>query len=441
MEKNNIIQIVLLAVFGVATIIAVLVFAGKIKIGPKTTSQAVAGEVIVWGTLPDGQMKQVFDTAVKTYKNVRIEYKSFSESAFEPAVVRAIADGKGPDLFFLSQSQVQSLQSLITTVPYTSYPRIQFESTFADLGSLFLAPDGMRAIPVGADPLVLYSNRDLLSAGFISTLPKTWDDVRALAPTLVKKTDAGTVTQALIPVGSPNNVRNHADIVSLFFLQRGIPIVTSTPEGGYQASLASSDRTLAPSTAVSEIIAFSDPRSATVGWSSSLPDSQDQFLAGRSAFYIGYASESTAFSRRNANLDFTVSLIPQRAGASRTVTYARVYGVALAKGAKNTTAAYQIAAWLAAAPQQTLLSSVVGWSPVRRDLLSQPAVDNPRESVLFQSTIAARAWLDPDSVATSAASARMITDSSSGAVDPSDAVQEYSTRLDELIAEQAPPIE
>lgn len=441
MEKNNIIQIALLSLFVVGAILAVLLFSGKIKSPSRGNQNAISGTVTIWGTLPAQEMKMVLDTAVKTYRNVSISYRELAQDQFEPAIIRAIAEGKGPDLFMLSQDQIMSLQSLISPIPYASYPKSQFESTFIDMSSLFLSSTkGILAIPFGADPMVLYANRDLLAASFVPGMPKTWDEVRALAPKLVQKTEAGAVTQALVPIGSPNNVRNHADIVSMFFLQAGSTIISQQQGGEYRPTLMdqaqSSTTGIIP--ALNEIVGFSDPRNQSVGWSSALPNSLDVFVAGRSAFYLGYGTESLEFSSRNQNLDVAVGMMPQRTGATRPVTYARIYGISIAKGSSNPTAAFQIAAWLAQAPQQTLLSSTLGFASTRRDVLAKPPVDDTRATVIAQSAIAARGWLDPDSSASARASATLIQAVASGASVPQQALQEYVTTLGELITERAP---
>lgn len=441
MEKNNIIQISLLALFVVGAIVAVLLFSGKIKSPARGNQNAVSGTVVIWGTLPGQEMKMVLDTAVKAYRNVSISYREIPQAQFEPTLIRAIAEGNGPDLFMLSQDQVLSLQNLISPIPYQTYPKSQFESTFIDMGTLFLSgTKGILAIPVGADPIILYANRDLLASAFLTGLPKTWDEVRAIAPNLVQKTEAGAVTQALIPIGSPNNIRNHADIVSLFFLQSGSPIISQQQGGEYRPVLLdqaqSSTTGIIP--ALNEIIGFSDPRNPSVGWSAALSDSQDMFVAGRSAFYLGYSTEYLDFVSRNPNLDLGIGLVPQRAGATRPVTYARIYGVSMAKGGKNTAASFQIAAWLAQADQQRLLSSTLGLASTRRDVLSKPPVDDTRATVVSQSAIAARGWLDPDSAQSSAASARLVQSVASGAVLPQLALQEYVTTLGQLISERAP---
>ena len=54
-------------------------------------------------------------------------------------------------------------------IPSSALSQSQFESTFIDAASPFVASNGILGVPILADPLVLYWNKDMLSsAGFRS---------------------------------------------------------------------------------------------------------------------------------------------------------------------------------------------------------------------------------------------------------------------------------
>ena len=66
---------------------------------------------------------------------------------------------------------------------------------------------------------------------------------------------------------------------------------------------------------------FANPTSTFYTWNSSLPSSFDMFISGRSAFYIGRASELFALQAQNPNLNFDVMELFQPEGAVRPTTY------------------------------------------------------------------------------------------------------------------------
>ena len=108
MQKNtNIVQIVVLVVFGLGILLGVLFFSGKIHLPwDKESETGITGPVTVWGVLPYVQVKGLFDTLQLQNKGLRLTYEYKDPTKLQTQLVNALASGKGPDIFMMSPGEV-----------------------------------------------------------------------------------------------------------------------------------------------------------------------------------------------------------------------------------------------------------------------------------------------------------------------------------------------
>jgi multiple sugar transport system substrate-binding protein len=433
MKKTNVVQIVTLAVFGVAIVFATLLFSGKLPFGQGGSDQ-IKGTLVLWGTFPESVVQPVLDSGLKTYKDLKVTYVRKSEATFDTDLLSALASGKGPDLFFVSHDDLKKRTPQLFAIPFTSFPESLYSSTFIDQADRNLTPDGVVAIPIGVDPMVLYYNKDLLSSGFVVAPPKTWADLIAMTPSLTKKTDAGVISQSAVAMGSYDNIVHAKDIMALLSLQAGNPLV-SHDDTRYFGTLTDVDvtRQATFANAMNLYLSFANPTSMQYTWNPSLPNDKALFGAGKLAMYIGYASELQGFRDKNPNLNFDVAFVPQPKNALRTISFGRIYSLGISTLSQKKSLAVTFANWFAGTEGVKEFDGLSGLVPARKDLLSNKPQDDARGTLIYNSAIASRSWYDPEPISTSALFRKLVTQVQGGASSLEQLLPQMNTDLEILL--------
>ena len=396
MMKLSLFQGILLGFFALAAVVGVFVFATYQNSGG---SGADVGHVTIWGTLPKDQIDQVLVTAGQTNQAFNdVIYSQKTLATFDTDLISAIAEGRAPDLILIPQEYLLPLSKILSVIPSASVSQRAFKDTFAAGGELYLSPTqgGSYGIPLLVDPLVLFTNRSILASNGIATVPATWEAVTGLVPKVAVKSPTGAISRSLIALGTYANVRNARGILSTLFLQAGVPMTTISTNGYRRADLGTSyQEGTPPGPAVARFYTqFADPSKVSYTWNTSLPDSQQAFLLGDLALYLGYASEATYLKDANPNLDFDIAPVPQIATGSTKTTYGIIYSLAVPKSSPNPTGATIVAAALSGLANDGLAASVTHMAPADRDLLAAPPSD-PIAAVAYSSALYAKGWLSP----------------------------------------------
>lgn len=397
MQKNsNMVQTIVLVVFGVGIIIGVLFFSGKVPLpGSNSASAGLTGSVVVWGVLPYSQVSNVFDTIKHDNKDFQLSYYEKDPKTIQTDLVNALASGKGPDVFMMNSEQVAENLDRLYIIPFTAYPDTVFRTTFADVGTSLLIDRGILALPMFMDPMVLYYNRDILTSNFMVGAPKTWDELAQAVPKLVIKDDAGKIKQAAISLGTVNNVSYPKELVILKVLQAGNPIIHFVTEAKKWQSDIEAGSQLFDS--LSWYTGFINPANSSYTWNTSLPKDRDMFISGKSAMYIGYPSELETIRQLNPNLNFAMTMIPQQSADARKTDYAQVYSLGISKITTNLNGAIGVAN---AMTSKTLLPRFIDgtyYAPARKDLLADKPNNNNEIVTIYNSAIISKSFFDPDS--------------------------------------------
>ena len=386
---------ILFGVFGLAALIGLFVFATHT--GTKG-SGTTTGTVVIWGTLPGDAMQAALTAITKEDQAFKeVSYVQKDPLTLPGDLAAAIATGSAPDLVLASQENLLALRRFIVPIPSQTLSPATFTNTFIGEGRLFAAADGYYGLPFLVDPLVLFSNRIILSSDGIAKPPATWEALTGLVPNVAKLTPARQITRGLIALGAYDNVRNARGILSSLFLQTGVPLSSRSASGTLSASLgenAANNGVSSGEAVLGFYTQFADPSKISYTWNASLPDSQQAFLAGDLALYIGYASEARFLKAANPNLDFGIAPLPQPATARTKSVYGLAYALMIPAGAKNASGAYQIAALLTNSAKQVAAASATGLAPtVLNELASAPA--DPAAAVAYAEALYANGWLSP----------------------------------------------
>lgn len=403
-------------------IFGLLIFSGKIPVGEKSATETLKGSLVIWGKLPGDAVRATTDQLRQTFKEVTITYVQKTEATFQNDLVNALASGVGPDMVIITPAEVIQNKDRIFEIPYESFPQAAFQNTFIDQGSLFLTNTGVLAFPYVVDPLVMYYNRDLLTNSFTVSAPKTWDDLVTLNQKITVKNDAGALMVQTAAMGTYDNITHAKEIIAAMIFQTGNKIVSWDPFTRKYISRFSQQDASGTSGVVNALgfyTSFANPNDAErYSWNGSLPKDKNQFIAGKLATYFGFASELEGIRILNPNLNFDVTLFPQRTTGTVKATYGKLHGLAIMKLSKNTNLAIAMA-------QQLISKDAVGiylagdrfMISARKDMVGTDSPD-AYKTLFNRSAIIAQGLLDPDPAKTSALFKRFVDQINSGIAQP-----------------------
>lgn len=423
-------QIIVIVFFIALAIFGLLVFSGTIPIGDNNDPGSL-GTVVLWGTVSSGTMLPIMEQFNATNPALVVKYVQKSANSFDQDLLEALADGTGPDMFFLPDNLVFRYANKIFTIPYTSYPLASFKNNFAGAGEVFLTSEGILAIPLSIDPLVMYYNRSILDANSIIYPPVFWDDLTKLVPTLTQKDQTNKIIKNAVALGHFSNVTHAKDILAAMFMQAGNSIV-SEKNGIFSSSLGDLNGQYSIPDVLKFYTDFADPNKDVYSWNKSFANSDVVFSTGNLAFYFGYGSELGALVDRNPNQNFLVAPLPQIKGANFKSTGARVTGIALLSSSKNFNTAFTAANLLATSNFATQLALAQNVTPARRDLLQTKPTD-AYTPVFYNSALYARSWLDPSSRDTDNIFRSMIDGVLSNSFNPADAIADANSKMNLLL--------
>lgn len=426
-------NIALLVIFIVFAVVAVLIFSNVIDVGDKDGISGAQGTVVLWGTIDRQDIGGLLTDFNQENKNFSVSYVQKNPQTFDRELTEAFASGIGPDLFLLPNDLILRYRNKIFPIPYQSFSERVFRDMFVSEGELYLFPEGVLAVPLTVDPMVMYYNRSMLDSAGIAQPPLTWDEFYIIATLLTSKDDANNIVKSAVSFGGFKNVTHAKDILSMLLLQLGNPIVSK--EGADLSSVLDLSFNLKTSPAeavLSFYTDFSNPLEEAYSWNKSLPASRDAFISEDLAIYFGYASELFEMRERNPNLDFDITRMPQVKNATANITIGRMRAIAISKTSKNLITAFVVSTLLTGRNFAGELAAILSLPPVRRDLL----VVRPTTSylpVFYDGALYSRSWLDPSPQKTDEIFETMVEDIVSGRADAGRAVGDASDGIEILL--------
>ena len=426
---------IVLGIFIAGALFGMMVFGGIINLGGSSASQApVGGDVTVWGTFPSEAMQPFLANFKDTNGDYHITYVEKDPATFSNDIVESIADGTPPDLILLPDNLINRFKDKLTHIPFTTLPADVYANTYISAADIFVANDGVVALPWAADPLVMYYNRDMLQSAGYAKPPSTWQQFTDSIKLLTVKQDNLTITQNATALGTYANITHAKDILALLFLQTGDPFMTydyshfTTHFGGG----GTPNETNIGNQVLTFFTSFADPVKAVYSWNAGEPNDRQVFTQSLMAYYFGSASELPGLRATNPNLNFGIALPPQT-GTSTTVTTGRMYGFAIPKSAKNQALSFTTAALLVNGDSEKSLSGnaavTLSLLPVRRDVLAASQSSDPYLNFLYRTVLVQKSWFDPDPVASDQIFNDMIKNVNSSLLSVDEATSKAETQL------------
>jgi ABC-type glycerol-3-phosphate transport system substrate-binding protein len=424
-------ELILALGFGIMAIIAMILMA-TYQPRSKATPTLVTGTVVVWGVVDRQAIYAVLEPLARediSFRNV--SYVQKSPDTIDSELITALADGVGPDVIILPHEKLIQYRPRLQPFTYNEFPLPDFKNLYIDGAEIYAMSDGVYALPVVVDPIILYSNRDILSTYNFTNPPTTWEGlVNEYIPTLVQRNFNREIIRSPLAFGEFRNVQNAFPVVSTLLLQRGSLLVTEGIAGRYEIRLNQTRD--GDSTALARAIEFytnfANPSNALYSWNRSLPLDRNAFVSEDLVFYFGRASEARGIAQQNPNLNFTTSEVPQGANASIKRTYGTFYGLAMLRSSQNKYGARVVMQVLSSDKAQSILAESTGMAPVSRLLIAQGSNDRFGR-VAYTSSLYSRGWWSPSLQQTESVFQQAIEDVLANRARPSGAANDIIDRL------------
>lgn len=383
-------QIIILGVFIFFAVVAVLVFSGVFGRGGGGGGEEAT--VVIWGTFPERALKEQLAFAKERDRiAAEIEYVEKRESNFREQLIEALASGAGPDLVILPHQFILSDRDKFLAVSFEVLSERTLRDNFIDAAEILLAPEGVLALPLLADPLVMYWNKSLFAGAGLALPPDSWDEFLTLPANLTVTDRSGNIIQSTVALGGFDNINHAKEILSALILQTGDRIAVGLPQPEVVLGQVSGGA----ESALRFYTEFSNPvKKQVYSWNSSLANSLEVFASERLAVYFGLASDLSLLRAKNPNLNFDVKVLPQISGLRTRLSWSRLHSVALLKTSRNPQAAWSVGQALAFGSFAQSLAGSVNLPPARRDLLAA-RVGDPSAAVFREAALIGRAWFDP----------------------------------------------
>jgi len=156
------------------------------------------------------------------------------------------------------------------------------------------------------------------------------------------------------------------------------------------------------------------------------------FLSGNLAMYLGFASEIFSIEKKNSNLNFDVTSVPQTRNTNKKTVFGHIYSFAITKQSKNVAGSYTVINALTEVAPLTALEKETSLPPIRRDMLANKPSDAFR-SVFYTSALISSTWIDPEPVASSNTFRDMVESVTSGRSRVLEAVSRADQELKALL--------
>ncbi|MBU2025971.1 MAG: extracellular solute-binding protein [Patescibacteria group bacterium] len=388
----------------------------------------------MWGVWDDSDVIQNFISQYKEQnEHIKdIKYRKFTYDEYENELIKALAAGRGPDIFQVHHSWLARYQDLMLSLeqaqeiynqaaseksgcdkpPLIEEPLLterQYKEAFVDVAhDDFVKNQQIYGIPLTIDTLALFYNQDLFSGAGIPLPPGTWEDFEKDVRLLTQKDQYNTITQSGAAIGAASNVNRAGDILALMMMQLGCPMTdpenfssqitqrTTRPEDSGQSQLYTPAQQ-----ALDFYSSFANGQNPNYTWNSSLHNSVDSFQEGRVAMLLNYTYAYSTIKSKAPKLNFKITPAPQFQGATsqNKIAYANYWGYAVSKKSaqiKNKPVeAWKFLLFLGAKEQVQGYADKTQRPASRRDVLAEQK-KQPDMGVFADQALIAKSWYQPN---------------------------------------------
>ncbi|PIZ82419.1 MAG: hypothetical protein COY02_00060, partial [Parcubacteria group bacterium CG_4_10_14_0_2_um_filter_41_6] len=292
-------------------------------------------------TAPIAQFKQM-------YPHINVEIKKLRLEEFEDTLIRALAEGAGPDIISIQTSWLKQYQKLIdpmpasVTVPATlfdgkqTYTSLQTTKmpTLVDLRNNYIDTvsedmaigSTIYGLPLGVDTLVMYYNRQMLNQANITEPARTWEEFKDQIKLLTYQDKNGNILQSGATIGGASNINRASDILAVLMMQNGTEMESGGKVAFNQVPTGLKDDSVVPGRdALRFYTDFSSPAKEVYTWNENMPESLNAFANQQSAYFFGYSYHLPLIRSLGSGVDLGIAKLPQISTTGRQVNIANYW--------------------------------------------------------------------------------------------------------------------
>jgi multiple sugar transport system substrate-binding protein len=369
--------------------------------------------------------EDAFATIISDYKkihpNITIEYKKFRYEEYESALLNALAEDRGPDMFSLPSTWLLQYQpKLLPLPPQTTlvYPVTQgtikkqtvaekrttkslslkdLKANFIDVAAsdAVLDKDGeslIYGLPLYVDTLAMFYNPGLLNNAGISQPPQFWNnEFQQDVKKLTKQNNQGNIIQSGVAMGGNANISRPQDVLSLLMIQNGA-VMMDSGSVLFQTIPPGADQKYNPGLeALRFYTDFSNTAKEVYCWNSNLPNSLNMFAQGSLAMMFSYSYDLPSVRALAPKLNFAIAKMPQIQGNSKQVNYANYWLETVSAKSKNVDAAWDFIQFETSADEVQSYLKIAKKPTALRSLISSQS-DDLDLGVFASQLLTAQSW-------------------------------------------------
>jgi multiple sugar transport system substrate-binding protein len=293
-----------------------------------------------------------FDQIIKNYNAqhsfITINYRKLSYDEYEQALLDALAEDRGPDIFSIQNTWVKKYQTKISPMPDSIsmvYPVVQGtlkkeivpelrttkSITPADVKDSFVdtvytdvvlndTNDNNKpkiyGLPLSIDTLAMYYNKDLLNNAGIAQLPAYWNkEFQQDVKKLTKQDLKGDLIQSGVGLGGSSNIERSSDIMAALMMQNGAIMMDGNSVSFNTIPPIFQERGYNPGMEAARFYSdFANPSKEVYSWNDQLDNSLKHFTDGKLAIFFGYSYHLPVIQAQAPKLNFGIAKFPQIEG-------------------------------------------------------------------------------------------------------------------------------
>ena len=374
--------------------------------------------LVFWNVYDD---EEVFKQLIYAYKEknpyVDIVYERKRYNNYREFVSELLSAKQGPDIYAIHHTWLplerKRLVAMNDVMPdlnpplvINKYPEVfRFDFVVEPAPGDLEGEPKIYALPLAIDTLALYYNIDLFNTNSIVYAPRTWEEFVDVVNKLERVDENGNITLSGVALGSAFNerVNRSTDILSLLMMQSGAQMNNEYGRITFDSGVKTEDGfTYYPARdAINFYTSFANPNSQNYTWPPNAKYAKnafysiDAFVEGTAAMMINYSYHRETVKKRNPDLKFSVSEIPQPQDSVVKINYASYWGYAVPKISDNPKLAWDFInfitqeknakMYLEASDKPTALKSLI---PAQQE--------DPELGVFANQVLTARSWRQPD---------------------------------------------
>lgn len=375
-----------------------------------------------WWGVQDSQ--ENFNEIISSYRtihpNIAIRYRKLRLEEFETALVDALAEDRGPDIFAIKNTWLTKYLSKIEPLPPKT--KLAYEITQRSLGikqeklievreTPSLTPtqlknafldvvyndvvrgDKIYGLPLSVDTLVLFFNRDLLNSAGIPLPPNSWAELQNQVKKLTFQDNDGNLIQSGVALGAAENVEAGTDILSLLMIQNGAQMTTGNQVTFNVIPPSFPDRTYNPGPeAVQFYTDFASPSKEVYTWNKDFSNSVDAFAAGQVAMMFGYNYHIPILEgKRQGKLNYGITKVPQIEGRAE-VNFASYWIQTVSKKSQHINEAWDFVQFITTKKNETEKYLTKTGKPAALRSLIQDQLANDQLNVFVDQLLTSTSW-------------------------------------------------